>query len=84
MFSFKNMLYGSTEMTMDNKLPISEFIRIRQSHDNPQIKMMILGTEMDLIKEITDPETGMVDLNQFSDMVDLFMYLPNTEKVNDQ
>jgi len=38
---------------------------------------MICGTEELLIKEIADAYTGMVDLNQFSDLVDLFMYLPN-------
>jgi len=42
---------------------------------------MICGTEELLIKEIADVYTGMVDLSQFSDLVDLFMYLPNQEKV---
>ena len=45
---------------------------------------MIVGTEELVLKEITDPEHGMVDLNLFSDLIDLFMFLPNKEKVNDQ
>ena len=45
---------------------------------------MIVGTEDLILKEITEPETGMVDLNLFSDLIDLFMFLPNKEKVNDQ
>ena len=43
-----------------------------------------MGTEELLFNEIVDSESGMVDLNAFSDLVDLFMFLPNKEKVFDQ
>ena len=56
MLSFKNQLYGSANLTYDNKLPVSDFIRIRAEHDNSQIRQMILGTEDVLIQEIADPE----------------------------
>ena len=84
MLSFKNQLYGSANLTYDNKLPVSDFIRIRAEHDNSQIRQMILGTEDVLIQEIADPDQpGLVDLNLFSDLIDLFIFTPNSEKVND-
>ena len=43
-----------------------------------------MGTEELVLKEVTDPYSCLVDLNLFSDLVDLFMYLPNKEKVFDQ
>ena len=43
-----------------------------------------MGTEELVLQEITDPYNGLVDLNLFSDLVDLFMYLPNKEKIFDQ
>ena len=84
MFTFKNQLYGSPELTIENRLPVSEFNRIRSEHDNMQIRGGIVGTEEQLIAELLDPETRMINLNTFSDLVDLFMYLPNTEKVFNQ
>ena len=45
---------------------------------------MILGTEDILLQEIADPlQPDMVDLNLFSDLIDLFIFTPNSEKVND-
>lgn len=41
-----------------------------------------MGTEDLILAEMADPETDLVDLNEFSDLIDLFMFLPNTEKVN--
>ena len=55
MLSFKNQLYGSVNLTYDNRLPVSEFIKIRSEHDNAQIRQMILGTEDVLLQEIADP-----------------------------
>ena len=43
-----------------------------------------MGTEELVLNELVDSETGMIDLNAFSDLVDLFMFLPNKEKVFDQ
>ena len=84
MLSFKNQLYGSPYLSAENKLPITEFMKIRAEHDNGQIRQMIMGTEDVLLQEIADPYSlELVDLNLFSDIVDLFMYMPNSEKVND-
>ena len=43
-----------------------------------------MGTEDLVLQEIIDQSCGLVDLNAFSDLVDLFMFLPNKEKVFDQ
>ena len=43
-----------------------------------------MGTEDVVLQEVVDPSGHLVDLNAFSDLVDLFMFLPNKEKVNDQ
>ena len=43
-----------------------------------------MGTEELVLGEVVDADSGMIDLNAFSDLVDLFMFLPNKEKVFDQ
>lgn len=53
-------------------------------HDNAQIRQNIMGTEELVLNEVVDLDSGMVNLNAFSDLVDLFMFLPNKEKVFDQ
>jgi len=63
MFSFKNMLYGSPAANSDCQIPYTEFKRVRAEHDNAQIRNKVMGTEDLLLQEITDPETGMCDLN---------------------
>ena len=80
----------------ENKLPIEEFERIRSEHDSFMIRSShVLGTlateepgaspePCNVLREITDVQSGLVDLNMFSDLIDLFMYLPNKERVNDQ
>ena len=70
-------------MTLENKIPVEEFVRIRASHDNAQIRQNLMGTEELVLAEIIDQDSGLVDLNAFSDLVDLFMFLPNKEKVFD-
>lgn len=82
--NFKNQLYGSPILSQENMIPVSEFQRIRANHDNAQIRQGLMGTEDLVLQEIIDPSSNLVDLNIFSDLVDLFMYLPNKEKVNDQ
>ena len=84
MFNFKNALYGSPQMSEQNQIPVSEFVRIRSEFESPQIKDQICGTEEALLRELKDSKTGLIDLNSFSDLVDLFMFMPNTEKLNDQ
>ena len=37
MQSFRNALFGSPYLTQEKKVPISEFVRIRNEHDNHQI-----------------------------------------------
>lgn len=83
MYTFKNALYGSPRLNEVNKIPVSEFVRIRGESEAPLIKNFVCGTEEGLIRELTDAKSGLIDLNQFSDLVDLFMFMPNTEKVND-
>ena len=83
MYAFKNQLYASPLLSPENRIPVSEFVRLRSQHDHYSIRNRLSGTEDIIIQEIQDPDTGLLDLNQFSDLVDLFMFLPNTEKVND-
>ena len=78
LLSLKNMLFDSPDLTRENKIPVSEFRRIRSEHDHAPIKNKLAETEDLIISEITDQQ-GMVDLNAFSDVVDLFIYLPNKD-----
>ena len=85
LITFKNSLYNSPLITSENMLPQAEFTRLRNAHDNAQIKEGIVGTEELVLAEIVDRETGLVDVHQFSELTDLFVYLPNKEKgVNHQ
>ena len=80
--SFRNALYASQKLDAQARLPFLEFIRIRSNHENESIRNGIVGTEDSLISQIVDPSTGMIDLNKFSDIVDLFIYMPNRGKTN--
>ena len=81
--SLRNMLFSSNQFDANNKIPASEFQRIRAEHDHQHIRQQLLDTEDLLLREITEPATGLCDLNQFSELIDMYMFLPNTEKVND-
>ena len=62
-------------------MPLSEFRRIRSSHDSSSIKNNIGGTEDKVLQEIlVDSDSGMVDLNLFSDLVDLYVYMPSKDR----
>jgi hypothetical protein len=40
---------------------------------------MIGGTEDTILKQICVSDTDLVDLNKFSDLTDLFVYMPQKE-----
>ena len=81
LISFKNALFDCPDLNRQNQIPVSEFRRIRGDHDNGMIKNYIHGTEDMILGEICD-EQGLVDLNTFSDIVDMFVYLPNKEAID--
>ena len=52
MFAFKNQLNGSPTLSPDNKIPVSEFFRIRSQSDHQVIRQKVCGTEDLIIAEI--------------------------------
>jgi len=56
---------------------LSEFRRIRAANDTAIIKDNVGGTEELILSEIGVTDSGMIDLNLFSDLVDLYVYMPN-------
>ena len=62
---------------------MSEFRRIRGESDSGHIRAQLMETEDQLLAEIAKGEHQLVDLNQFSDLVDLYVYLPNPEEKKD-
>ena len=83
MINFKNQLFESKDLSRDNKIPVSEFRRIRGESDSGHIRAQLMETEDQLLAEIAKGEHQLVDLNQFSDLVDLYVYLPNPEEKKD-
>lgn len=81
LITFKNLLFDSPDLTRENKIPISEFRRIRAEHDNGQIKAQLCGTEDAVVTEISDDQ-GFCDLNVFADIVDLLVFLPSKDLEN--
>ena len=81
MISFKNMLFDSKFLDKNCHIPIAEFRQIRSSHDNGLIKDAVSGTEEIIFKEIgVQGHPGMLDLNRFNDLVDLYVYVPIKDK----
>ena len=80
MISFKNRLFESPDLDKENCIPLSEFRRIRSEHDNGKIKQLIANTEDLVIREISVGNSGLVNLDKYSDLIDLFVYMPNKEK----
>ena len=83
MINFKNQLFDSKDLTRDNKIPVSEFRRIRAESDSGHIRAQLMDTEDQLLAEIAKGEHQLVDLNTFSDLVDLYVYLPNPDEKKD-
>ena len=79
MINFKNQLFDSRSLTYENKIPISEFRRIRSESDSGHIRQNIMDTEEMLLAEISRGDFQLVDLNLFSDMVDLYVYMPDQD-----
>ena len=77
--ALKNKLFDSPYLDKNNCIPVQEFRRIRSEHDNGLIKAMIGGTEDAILKQICVSDTDLVDLNKFSDLTDLFVYMPQKE-----
>jgi hypothetical protein len=78
LINLKMQLFDSPDLKDDNTVPISEFRRIRGESENVAIKQSLAGTE-DQVMEIIKTEASRVDLNLFSDLVDLFVYLPKRD-----
>ena len=75
MIAFKNNLFNSPHLSQVNTIPVFEFKRIKQEIEFADIRNDIKQTEEIILKECCIEE-GMVDLNIFSDIVDLFVYFP--------
>ena len=58
---------------------MQEFVRIRSNHENHKIRTRLLDTEDWLMDLILVEKTGLCDLNKLSDLIDLFIYLPNRD-----
>ena len=84
MINFKNQLFDSRSLNHENKIPISEFRRIRAENESGHIKQNIMDTEDMILTEICRGDNNLVDLNLFSDLVDLFVYMPNPDEKNHQ
>jgi len=80
MINFKNQLFESKDLSPENKIPVSEFRRIRSESESGHIRQNVVDTEELLLKEIAKGENQLVDLNAFSDIVDLFVYMPNMDE----
>lgn len=75
LIAFKNNLFSSPHLSNANTIPVFEFKRIKQEIEFADIRNDIKQTEEIILKECC-VEEGMVDLNVFSDIVDLFVYFP--------
>lgn len=80
MINFKNQLFDSRDLSLENKIPVSEFRRIRSESESGHIRQNVADTEELILKEIAKDENQLVDLNAFSDIVDLFVYMPNLDE----
>lgn len=75
LITFKNNLFSSPHLSKDNTIPVFEFKRVKQEIEFADIRNDIKQTEEIILKECC-VEQGIVDLNVFSDIVDLFVYFP--------
>ena len=83
MINFRNQLFDCKDLSRENRIPVSEFRRIRGESDSGHIRSQIVDTEELLLAEIAQGENQLVDLNLLSDLVDLFVYLPNPDEKKD-
>ena len=83
MINFRNQLFDCKDPSRENRIPVSEFRRIRGESDSGHIRSQIVDTEELLLAEIAQGENQLVDLNLLSDLVDLFVYLPNPDEKKD-
>ena len=85
LISFKNHLFNCRGLTARNCIPVSEYYRIRNQHDDAKIRADVCGTESIIMWAITVEENpDLVDLNAFSDLIDCYVYYPVKESVKDQ
>ena len=85
LISFKNALFNSPELDLKNNIPIREYCRIRNSHDDFKIRNELCGTEDFMIQAVVskdDPEK--LCLNNFSDLIDCYVYFPVKESIKNQ
>lgn len=75
----KIALFRSPLLTAANRVPVDEFTRIAQDSEFAAIRSQIGGCQDLILQEVCDRE-GLVDLNAFSDLVDLFVYFPSKQK----
>ena len=83
MINFRNQLFDCKDLSRENKIPVSEFRRIRGESDSGHVRAQLVDTEEMLLAEIAKGDNQLVDLNLFSDLVDLFVYLPNPDEKKD-
>ena len=75
MTSFKNALFDSDKLRDNHLLPVEEWERIAARHTAvDSVTPLVLD-------EIRDKDTGVVNLQKFMDLLDLFTLLPMTKKI---
>jgi len=80
LISFKNHLFDSAELDQLNCIPMSEYRRIQNCHDDAKIRNEVCGTDDTILRIIKAEGRPLhVDLNSFSDLVDLYVYYPVKE-----
>ena len=80
MIAFKSQLFECKSLNDENMIPVAEFRRIRSESESGLVKKHLADTEELLLREIGQGDHNMVDLNAFTDMVDLYCYMPGMEK----
>ena len=85
LISFKNQLFDSPALNSENCIPLDEYKRIRNRHEDAMIQAEVGGTDHMIFKTLgMDPDTNLIDLNYFADLVDVYIYYPVKEAVKSQ
>ena len=85
LISFKNQLFDSPALNNENCIPMDEYKRIRNSHEDAKIQAEVGGTDHMIFKAMgVDPVTNLIDMNIFADLVDVYIYYPVKEAVKSQ
>jgi hypothetical protein len=77
MIMLKNKLFDSPLVNTDSCLPVNVFNEICDRFESEELKACFASVQESLIVGISDGE--MINLGKFSQLVDLYEYLPSTK-----